>query len=79
MVLNHNNSWLQDDYIESFFNNFSSEMELSRDCDLFCGPSVTNLINLGSSYEALQILTDQQLELQSYIFFSIYDSNLKYS
>lgn len=54
-------------------------MQLSRDDVLFCGPSVTHLIKLGSSYEALQILTDIQFELKSNIFFPKNDNNLKFS
>lgn len=66
--------WLHDYFIDAYFNDFSLDISKSRNDTLLIGPSVSQILKQGSSFQVLEIATSLNLDTFNYIFFCVSDS-----
>lgn len=66
--------WLHDIYLDAYFESFSSDILKSRSDILLLGPSSSQLLKCGSSYQVLETATSLSLDSFNYIFFCVNDS-----
>lgn len=62
-------SWLQDIYLEEYIKTFSSDTSKLRNYVLILGPSTSQLLKCGNSFQILEVATSLTL----YIFFCVSD------
>lgn len=69
--------WLDDLYIDSFFNSLTTEISKSYSASgiLFVNPSITHLIKNGTNYEILSTLTSLNYNEMDFVFFCLNDFN----
>lgn len=63
--------WLDDFYIQSYFDSFQNEMLKFRNDTLLIGPSVTQLLKHGSSYDNLSTLTSLSFDQINFAFLCV--------
>lgn len=72
--LNPNDKWLHDIFLDEYFKAFSTDISRSRSDVLLLGPSTSQLLKSGNSYQVLECATCLSMESFNYLFFCVNDS-----
>lgn len=66
-------SWLHDIYLDEYVKAFSVDTSILRNNILILGPSISQLLKCGNSFQILEVATSLTLDLYDYIFFCFND------